>query len=228
MRVRSVVLGLAALFAMSALVAAQQAAPSVDKVSDDLDRHYNDLRSLRSQFTETYRGAGITRSESGTLWLRRPGKMRWEYTAPREKLFVSDGKTAYFYVPGERQARKAPIEKLDDLRSPLRYLLGKTKLKKEFENLTIRTGEAAGTVLVRGVPKGMADRVSEMTLEVNAKGQIERILLEETDGSQTEFIFSAIEEISRRRQPLPLPASAGSGVDRERLGDPIIVQEQRL
>jgi outer membrane lipoprotein carrier protein len=194
MRVRSVIFGLVAICLLTAAALTQQAAPSVDKVSDDLDRHYNDLKSLRAQFTETYRGAGITRSESGTLWLRRPGKMRWEYTAPREKLFVSDGKTAYFYVPGERQARKAPIEKLDDLRSPLRYLLGKTKLKKEFENLTVRAGEAPGIQLVRGVPKGMADRVSEMTLEVNAKGQIQRILLEETDGSQTEFVFSAIQE----------------------------------
>src|SRR3954469_17887749 len=142
MRVRSVIFGLAALFATLAMTLAQQSAPSVDIVYEDIDRHYNDLRSLSAQFTETYRGAGITRSESGTLWLRRPGKMRWEYTAPREKLFVSDGKTAYFYVPGERQARKAPIEKLDDLRSPLRYLLGKTKLKKEFENLTVRSGDA--------------------------------------------------------------------------------------
>src|SRR3954451_11774348 len=159
-----------ALCCLTAISIAQQPAPSLDQVADDLDRHYNDLRSLRAGFTETYRGAGITRSESGTLWLRRPGKMRWEYTAPREKLFVSDGKTAYFYVPGERQARKAPIEKLDDLRSPLRYLLGKTKLKKEFESLTVRSADAAGPVLVRGVARGMADRVSEMALEVNAKG----------------------------------------------------------
>src|SRR5260221_13762571 len=78
---------------------AQDNAVSVDRVADNLDRHYNGLRSLRSQFTETYRGAGITRTESGTLWLRRPGKMRWDYAEPQKKLFVSDGKTAYFYVP---------------------------------------------------------------------------------------------------------------------------------
>src|SRR4051812_23450809 len=192
MRARSVIFGLAALFAMLAITLAQQAAPSVDKVSDDLDRHYNDLRSLRAQFTETYRGAGATRTESGTLWLRRPGKMRWEYTDPKEKLFVSDGKTAYFYVPGERQARKAPIKDLDDLRSPLRYLLGKTKLKKEFENLTVRAGDQPGTVLIRGVPTGMADRVTEMTLELDPKGQVRRIVIEEADGSETEFAFSAV------------------------------------
>ena len=82
--------------------------------------------------------------------------MRWEYAEPKEKVFVSDGKTAYFYVPGERQARKAPVKDLDDLRSPLRYLLGKTRLKKEFANLTVRAGDQPGAVLIRGVPTGMA------------------------------------------------------------------------
>jgi outer membrane lipoprotein carrier protein len=149
---------------------------------------------LRAAFTETYRGAGITRTESGTLWLRRPGKMRWEYLEPREKLFISDGKTAYFYVPGERQARKAPLDKLDDLRSPLRYLLGKTKLKKEFDHLTARSGDQPGTVVIRGVPKNMADRVAEVTMELNPAGQIQRIQIDEVDGSQTEFAFFSIQE----------------------------------
>src|SRR3954466_13593710 len=194
MRARSIHCGVALGVFCALFAVAQQADLSVDRIAEQTDAHYNNLKSLRAHFTETYRGAGITRSESGTLWLRRPGKMRWEYTAPREKLFVSDGKTAYFYVPGERQARKAPIRDLDDLRSPLRYLLGKTKLKKEFENLTVRAADQPGTVLVRGVPTGMADRVTEMTLEVNSRGQIRRILIEEADGSQTEFVFSAVEE----------------------------------
>jgi outer membrane lipoprotein carrier protein len=185
---------LMALFCLAALTMAQQPAPSLDKVAEDLDRHYNDLRSLRAGFTETYRGAGITRTESGTLWLRRPGKMRWEYMEPREKLFVSDGKTAYFYVPGERQARKAPLDKLDDLRSPLRYLLGKTKLKKEFDDLTARAGDQPGSVIIRGVPRNMSDRVAEVSLDVNAGGEIQRIQIDEVDGSETEFTFSSMQE----------------------------------
>jgi len=183
-----------ALSCLLPLASAQQPAPSVDRVADDLDRHYNDLRSLRAGFIETYRGAGITRTESGTLWLRRPGKMRWEYMEPREKLFVSDGKTAFFYVPGERQARKAPLDKLDDLRSPLRYLLGKTKLKKEFDNLTARAGDQPGSVIIRGVPRNMSDRVAEVSLDVNAVGEIQRIQIDEVDGSQTEFTFSSMQE----------------------------------
>src|SRR3954465_10946296 len=154
---RKTLAAFALTFCLSGLAVAQQAV-SVDRVAEDLDRHYNELRSLRATFSETYRGAGATRTESGTLWLRRPGKMRWEYAEPKEKLFVSDGKTAYFYVPGERQARKAPIKDLDDLRSPLRYLLGKTKLKKEFAKLTARAADRPGRALIRGVPSSMADR----------------------------------------------------------------------
>jgi outer membrane lipoprotein carrier protein len=185
---------LMALCCLLPLAIAQQPAPSLDHVAEDLDHHYNDLRSLRAGFTETYRGAGITRTESGTLWLRRPGKMRWEYIEPREKLFVSDGKTAFFYVPGERQARKAPLDKLDDVRSPLRYLLGKTKLKKEFDNLTARAGDQPGSVIIRGVPRNMSDRVAEVSLDVNPAGEIQRIQIDEVDGSQTEFTFSSMQE----------------------------------
>jgi outer membrane lipoprotein carrier protein len=185
---------LMALCCLLPLAIAQQPAPSLDHVAEDLDHHYNDLRSLRAGFTETYRGAGITRTESGTLWLRRPGKMRWEYIEPREKLFVSDGKTAFFYVPGERQARKAPLKKLDDLRSPLRYLLGKTKLKKEFDKLTARAGDQPGSVIIRGVPRNMSDRVAEVSLDVNPAGEIQRIQIDEVDGSQTEVTFSSMQE----------------------------------
>src|SRR5271157_6171935 len=94
-------------------------AADVKTVAADVDAHYNRLRSLEAEFTEIYRGSGMERTESGTLWLKKPGKMCWEYRSPREKLFVSDGKDAWFYVPGERQVRRTAVKKLDDLRSPL-------------------------------------------------------------------------------------------------------------
>ena len=105
-----------------------------------MDERYNHLRSLQAEFTEIYRGAGMERTESGTLWLKKPGKMRWEYRSPREKLFLSDGKDAWFYVPGERQVRRTAVKKLDDLRSPLAFLLGKTKLEKELQGLSLASG----------------------------------------------------------------------------------------
>src|SRR5579863_6399272 len=110
---------------------------NVKAVASAVDAHYNHLRSLEAQFTEIYRGAGMERTESGTLWLKKPGKMRWEYRSPKEKLFVSDGKDAWFYVPQDGQARKEAAKKLDDVRSPLAFLLGKTKLEKELRGLSL-------------------------------------------------------------------------------------------
>ncbi len=128
----------------------------VHQLADRVDRHYNNLQTLQTEFTENYRGAGISRTESGTLWLKRPGHMRWEYVQPRDKLFVTDGKTAWFYVPGEKQARKMVLKKLDDLRTPLAYLLGRTRLEKEFAGLSLAPDavpSAPGNVVLRGVPR---------------------------------------------------------------------------
>src|SRR5881409_264404 len=86
-----------------------------------VDEHYNRLRTLQADFTEIYQGSGIQRTESGTLWLKKPGKMRWEYRSPQEKLFVGDGKDAWLYLPAEKQVHKSSMRKLEDLRSPLAF-----------------------------------------------------------------------------------------------------------
>ena len=164
----------------------------VHAIADKVDQRYNHMQTLQAQFAETYSGAGMTRTESGTLELKKPGRMRWDYDQPRPKMFLTDGKTAWFYVPGERQVRRAPVKQLDDLRSPLRYLLGKTKLEKEFVGLAIETNAKpvnAGDIVLRGVPKGMQERVSKTLLEVTPDGLIQRIVVEEMDGSVTEFRF---------------------------------------
>ena len=174
-------------------VAAQLAAqPDVHTVADKVDQRYNHLQTLEAQFSETYSGAGMTRTESGTLTLKKPGRMRWDYDQPRPKMFLTDGTTAWFYVPGERQVRRAPVKQLDDLRSPLRYLLGKTKLEKEFVSLAIATDAKpvnAGDIVLRGIPKGMQERVAQTLVEVTPDGLITRIEVQELDGSVTEFRF---------------------------------------
>ncbi len=180
------------LLVLAAVGATVSFADEVQQLAENVDRRYNRLNTLTADFTETFRGAGIQRTESGTLWLKKPGKMRWDYQQPRPKLFVTDGKRAFFYVPGERQARQAPMKKLDDLRSPLRYLLGKTKLQKEFEGLSLANTAPvqAGDVVLQGRPKSMADRLNRVLLEVSPDGTIQRIVAEEVDGSTTEFRFS--------------------------------------
>ncbi len=116
---------LAALVALTAPLLSQT---DVHALADKVDQRYNHIRTLQADFTETYTGAGMSRTENGTLLLKKPGQMRWNYQDPHPKLFVTDGHTAWFYVPGEHQARRTPIKQLEDLRSPLRYLLGKNKV----------------------------------------------------------------------------------------------------
>jgi outer membrane lipoprotein carrier protein len=169
----------------------------VNATAQAIDEHYNRLKSFKASFAEIYQGGGINRNESGVLWLKKPGRMRWEYRQPREKLFLTDSQTAYFYVPGDHQARKAPIKRLDDIRSPLRYLLGKTKLQKELDGLSFAPDVQPlqpGDIVLRGIPKTMRDRVSELLLEVTPEHQIVRILIREVDGTSTDFRFSQIEE----------------------------------
>ncbi len=167
-------------------------AQDVHTIAAKVDQRYDHLHSLEAHFTETYSGAGMTRTETGTLLLKKPGRMRWDYEQPRPKLFITDGSTAWFYVPGEQQARRTPVKQLDDLRSPLRYLLGKTKLEKELDGLSLAPDQKPvnpGDVVLRGVPKGMQDRVSQTLLEISPDGLIVRIVVEELDGSLTEFRF---------------------------------------
>jgi len=172
-------------------------APDVHAIAQAVDERYNHLHTLQAEFTEIYRGAGTERTESGTLWLKKPGKMRWEYRSPREKLFVSNGKDAWFYVPDDRQARKTAAKKLDDVRSPLAFLLGKTKLEKELQGLSLAPDIeplATGNVVLRGVPQALADRVSEILLEITPDHRIARIVIQEVDGAATEYRFGEMKE----------------------------------
>jgi outer membrane lipoprotein carrier protein len=170
--------------------------PGVGAIAHGVDDYYNHLKSLKAAFTEVYQGQGMSRTESGTLWLKKPGRMRWEYHVPREKLFLIDSDHAYFYVAGERQARKTPLKNLDDIRSPLRYLLGKTRLEKELEGLSLApdlTPLQPGDVVLRGVPKTMKDSVSSVVLEISPGHQIHRIVIHGVDDAVTDFRFSQIE-----------------------------------
>ena len=163
-----------------------------DAVLRKVDDHYNHLNSLRARYSEHYAGMGMDKTESGTLVLKKPGRMRWSYDQPVGKVFVLDGKYAWSYTPGTDQAQRVSAKQLDDLRSPLRFLLGHTQLKKELDQLTV-TPSGTG-FQIAGVPKGMEQRVKLLTLGVTASGAIERMRIEEIDGAVTEFAFSEMQE----------------------------------
>ncbi len=165
------------------------AADAAREIAQRVDHHYNALQSLKAKFSESYAGLGMNRSESGTLLLRKPGRMKWEYASPSGKVFILDGKYAWFYSPGDPQVQRTPAKELDDLRSPLRFLLGHTELEKELNNLTL-TPTANGSFVLSGRPKGQENRVRRLNLTVTADGTITGIEIEETDGAVTRFAFS--------------------------------------
>jgi outer membrane lipoprotein carrier protein len=165
-------------------------------LAQKVDRHYNPQHSLKAGFVESYEGLGIRRTESGTVMLVKPGRMRWDYTQPAGKLFLIDGEFAWFYTKGDPQVQRIPAKKLDDLRSPLRFLLGHTAIEKEFNNLTIHP-VANGEFALGGQPKGQEERVRRITLTVTAEGVIHGIEIEEVDGALTRFAFTNEEPDAR-------------------------------
>src|SRR2546425_3941070 len=132
--------------------------------------------------------------ESGHLYLMRPRMMRWEYKNPEDKLFISDGKTVYFYVPADRQVNKEAVKNSFDDRIPLMFLLGQSNLHNEFTRFELLNTKPffEGTKVVKMYPKSKTD-LQEVVMEVDpATYFIRRLLLAHSDGSRSEFIFSGI------------------------------------
>jgi outer membrane lipoprotein carrier protein len=202
----------AALVAGSALVAfaAPQLRPpaSPSDFAATIDHHYNALHSLSANFTQQYDGLGMHRTESGTLLLKRSGKlaaaggkMRWTYSRPAGKLFVMDGHDAYFYTPGQTEIPRVAAKKLDDLRSPLAYLLGHAELARELTDLSLQHADAGDWTLT-GVPRGMEKRIASLSITATADGTIATMRVEETDGAINTF------HLSNEQPNPPAPASA--------------------
>jgi outer membrane lipoprotein carrier protein len=181
------VLAFGILFAAPHLLVAQQITAAA--LADRVARHYNALHSLQVNFIQEYNGLGQHRRESGVLLLKKPGRMKWTYSQPPGKLFVLDGRDAYFYSPGQTEIQRVPAKKLDDLRSPLRFLLGHAELGKELNGL--RLTPQGDNYELSGVPKGMEQRIASLRFAVSASGVILGIKVDELDGSISTFTFAA-------------------------------------
>jgi len=181
----SAVLGASALLALGqepALLTAHELAARVD-------HHYDQLHSLKAGFREDYAGLGMTRTETGTLFLRKPGRMLWQYSTPAGKIFLLDGRYAWLYARGDAQVQRLPSKELDDLRSPLRFLLGHTQLEKELTGLKLESA-GNGHYTLSGLPRGQDNRVTRLALTVTAAGAISAIEIVEVDGATTRFAFT--------------------------------------
>jgi outer membrane lipoprotein carrier protein len=128
------------------------------------------------------------------LYLKRPRMARWDYASPEEQLFVSNGKTVYFYVPADKQVSKEAVKDAFDDRIPLMFLLGRSNLSGEFKEFELLKAKPflAGTKVIRMTPKRKTD-LSDVIIEVDPQNYyIRRLILGHTDGSRSDFIFSNI------------------------------------
>jgi outer membrane lipoprotein carrier protein len=127
------------------VVSACSADITLDNLLAGVESRYNQAKTLQVLFKEVYTPPGRPqRTESGILMLRKPGRMRWDYSSPKGKLCIGDGKDVWIYTPEEKQADKMSMKESEDMRIPLAFLLGKLHFQKEFRNLKA-VQEAAAT-----------------------------------------------------------------------------------
>ncbi len=131
------------LFCLLAIGASALAAtPTADQLITHVQNRYNGPKTLSVHFVESYSIEGHRRPpETGNLILRKQGKMRWEYTHPAGKLFISDGKNVFLYTAEDNRVEKVPLKDTEDMRAPLAFLLGHLDMKKEFGAFQVRAGD---------------------------------------------------------------------------------------
>ncbi len=177
-----------------------------------IERHYQTVRTARAIFLERYsEGTGHLRVESGTVYFSRPGRMRWEYEAPEEKLFLVDGKQVWFYVPADRTVTRAELDEAAQWQTPLAMLTRRPEFSRFCGRVELVPADAAdpgarpseiGNPVLRCLPRGEEPAFREVLLEVNRMHQIVRVLVREPAGIETEFRFARWEENLSLREVL--------------------------
>lgn len=188
---------------------AQEAPGTAKSLAHLLEEHYRQPRTLQAVFLERYsEGQKEARIESGTVYFRRPGQMRWEYDAPEKKLFLVDGKTTWFYVPYDHTVTKSPVKESSDWRTPLALLTGKADLNRLCSSIELanQPGIPSGHALLRCVPKGAGgpkqEEYTEVLLEiVAATGELARIEIRQPGAIGLEYRFG------NWQTGIPLPES---------------------
>jgi outer membrane lipoprotein carrier protein len=167
--------------------------PSLEEYIRQVESSYRSVRTLRADFTQTYVMGGRTRVESGAVYFARGGLMRWDYRQPQEKLFFSDGKKLWLYIPQEKQLTRSPVKASEDVRVPLRLLLSRLNLRRVFSRIEFADPavehDPANRVL-RAFPKrGYEEDYREVWMELNPEFDIRRLVVFYPDQSHMEFRF---------------------------------------
>ena len=202
-RIRKAVVALALASAAASLPnacdsAAQGKPDSAKSLAHLLEEHYRAPRTLQAVFLERYsEGQKEARVESGTVYFRRPGQMRWEYDSPEKKVFLVDGKTTWFYVPYDHTVTKSPIKESSDWRTPLALLTQKADLSRLCGRIDLvnEPGIPPEHAVLRCIPKERKTRTgdveyTEVLLEMDtSSGELARIQIRQPGGIELEYRF---------------------------------------
>jgi outer membrane lipoprotein carrier protein len=196
---------------LSALLFFATPTPSAQAVLHAIEVRYHRAQTLKAAFYERYSDEGTANSgsaESGIVYFSQPGRMRWEYESPEQKLFIVDGANVWFYVPADRTVSRAKVKESSDWRTPLALLTGKSDLAKlcrtieiidpaKTENPEDRPTSADNTVL-RCIPKresADADQeIREVLLESDLAARLVRLIIRQAGNLETEFRFANWQE----------------------------------
>lgn len=177
-----------ALWVSLACLPLSAADANLNALLQGVEQRYNRAKTLQVQFNETYSVSGRARkSESGSLTLRKPGRMRWDYAVPAGKLFLSDGHDIYIYTPDTNRVEKVKLKESEDMRAPLAFLLGKLDFAKEFRDFELKQ-QGANFLLTA---KAKTDKLPYERIEmlVTPDYQIQRLVVNSQDQSILTFLF---------------------------------------
>ncbi|MEO6759766.1 MAG: outer membrane lipoprotein chaperone LolA [Saprospiraceae bacterium] len=170
-------------------VSAFSADVDVPKLLRSVEGRYNSVKTLEMDFQQTFTTPNqARRTESGRLFLRKPGRMRWEYSKPDGKLYVSNGSDYWYYSPISRRAEKMKLKEAEDMQAPMAFLIGKLDFQRDFEQFVIK--QEGSMVRITAVPKNL-DKAPYRGVSFLAAPdfRIEQLTVRGQDASTMDFQF---------------------------------------
>ena len=197
-RVHAVIYLLLVILSSLAVNAAPQPATSAADVARNLQRKYEQVRDFSADFEHAYVGGILNKkvTERGTLLVKKPGMMRWTYTSPEKKEFVSDGRKLYSYVPEDKQVIVSTVPSADEASSPALFLAGKGDILRDFTpSLTTVPDLSASDVGLKLVPTKPQREYDWIVLVLDrASLQIRRLVTADSQGGTSTFVFTRLRE----------------------------------
>lgn len=173
--------------------------PTASELAQALQRKYDAVKDFSADFVHTYQGGVLKKqlTERGTVLIKKPGKMRWDYTAPEKKLFVSDGTKIYFYIPADRQVIVSPVPADAAATTPALFLAGNGRLTSEFTPsfIDLPAGLPAGSRALKLVPKSKQPDYDWLVLAVDPETlAIRGLVTIDAQGGTSTFAFTNLKQ----------------------------------